>query len=64
MRKLIPLSLLCLSAVYATAQTPPRRLDPNVNGINREPMRTTYTAFGSREKALAADNNASDLYMS
>lgn len=64
MRKLITLSLLCLSAIYATAQTPPRWLDPNVNGINREPMQTTYTAFESREKALSADNNASDLYMS
>lgn len=46
------------------AQTFTEWQDPSVNEINRAPMRASYFAYETMDKALAGDPHASERYMS
>ena len=53
-----------LACGAARAQTFTEWQDPSVNEINRAPMRASYFAYETPEKAQAGDPQASDRYLS
>ncbi|MGL4851912.1 MAG: glycoside hydrolase family 2 TIM barrel-domain containing protein [Phocaeicola sp.] len=63
MRKFILATATLLSTLQLSAQKP-EWLDPSVNSINREEMRTTYTAYSTQEKALEGDKYNNENYLS
>ena len=62
-KKIFAVLLLLLAANALSAQQP-EWLDPQVNSINRAPMRTSYFAYGSSEEAAAGKMKASSNYLS
>ena len=52
-----------LACGAARAQTFTEWQDPSVNEINRAPMRASYFAYETPEKAQAGDPQASDRYL-
>lgn len=65
--KIIILALIAAFGVPAAAGAAPARAEweqPEINAVNREPMKATFFNFESRDKALAGDKAASQYYRS
>ena len=52
------------TAKKSTTQSKPEWQDPAVNGVNREPWRTSFFAFESRDLASKGSKNSSTRYLS
>ncbi len=63
MKRILSLTVLCLLALGASAQTFKEWQDPTLNAVNRAPMHTSYFAFGAGEAIAAPEASANYLSM-
>ena len=61
MKRILSLTVLCLLALGASAQSFKEWQDPTLNAVNRAPMHTSYFAFGAGEAATAPEASANYL---